>query len=76
MICQTNCVIRQQKGVIWQQGVISVVVYCKRCDMYGNLILAGLVGQAVMDRQHQHNRHIGSGFVLVLPWSGLLGNAT
>ena len=70
-------VIRQQKGVIrQQQGVILVVVYSKRCDISGNLIPAGLDGLAAMDRRHQHHQHRGSGFVLVSPGSGLLGNAT
>ena len=40
--------------------------------MRGNLILEGLDWLVAMDRQHNH-QHIGSGFVLVLPWSGLLG---
>ena len=38
-----------------------------------NLIPVGLDGLAAMDRQHTHHQHIGSGFVLVLPESGLLG---
>ena len=77
MIYQEKGVIRQQKGVTLQQrGVILVVVYSKRCDMRGNLIPAGLDGLAAMDWRHQHHQHIGSGFVLVLPGSGLLGNAT
>ena len=77
MIYQKNGMIRQQKGVTWQQqGVIFMVLYRKRCDMHGNLIPAGLDGLAAMDRLHQHHQHIGSGFVLVLPGSGLPGNAT
>ena len=40
--------------------------------MPGNLILADSEGLAAMDRHHQHHQHmIGSGFVLVLPESGL-----
>ena len=70
--------IRQQQGVIWQQqGVILVVVYSKRWYISGRLISAGLDGLPAMERQHQHHQHmIGSGFVLALPRSGLLGNAT
>ena len=44
--------------------------------MRGNLIPAGLDGLAAMDRRYQHQQHTGSGFVLVLPGSGLIGNAT
>ena len=44
--------------------------------MLGNLIPAGLDGLAAMDRRHQHHRHVGSEDALVLPGSGLLGNAT
>ena len=77
MIYQKKGVVRQQNTVIWQQqGEILVVVYTKWCDMCGNLITACLDGLAAMDRRHQIHQHIGSGFVLVLPGSGLLGNAT
>ena len=81
MIYQEKGVAWQQKGVICQrQGVILVVVNSKRCDMRGNLIpgqfSAGLDGLAAMDRRHQHHRHVGSEDALVLPGSGLLGNAT
>ena len=44
--------------------------------MHGNLILAGLDGLAAMDLQHQYRQHIGSRFVLVLPGSSLLDDAT
>ena len=62
-----------------QRGVILVVVYSKRCDMRENLILTGLDGLVAMDRLSQippAPPAIGTGFVLVLPGSGLLGNAT
>ena len=79
--CYMETFIRKQKGVIRQrQGVILVVVYSKRWHTRGNLIPgqfpADLDELAAMDRRHQHHQHIGNGFVLVLPGSSLLGNAT
>ena len=39
--------------------------------------LAAMVdGLAAMDRRHQRHWRMGSGFVLGLPRSGLLGNST